>query len=165
MPPSDSGLRTSARRSTDTGGKRSPPLWGFSPVPLATAAISIADLVPSKKELYILALKAPGSHLLRCEAVVLEDGIRSRIGVSLQVLGTLACGSHFESTGAGPVNQLADQGRLISVRHAVYHTPPAGPACSGSVQPRHPPRLLRAPDVALNRTRTVHVVWPLPDFP
>src|SRR3712207_4358186 len=58
-PPSDTRLNTPAKSSRPVGGKASPSSGQSSPVPLATAAISIAALVPAVKELYIFGLKSP----------------------------------------------------------------------------------------------------------
>ncbi len=45
----------------EQGGKSSPPGAGVRPVAFATAAISMADLVPSRKELNILGFNPPRS--------------------------------------------------------------------------------------------------------
>src|SRR3546814_3012118 len=52
-PPSAFGLSDSASASLPTGGKASPPRAGARSQALATAAISMADFVPSMKELNI----------------------------------------------------------------------------------------------------------------
>ena len=85
---------------------------------MATAAISIADLVPSRNELNICALKSPVASCSAREAVVVPDGV-GRGGVVLgQVLRALAGGDHVEAGGAAPVDQLADQRGLVAVGHA-----------------------------------------------
>ena len=58
-PPSAFGRSTRARSSTPQGGNSSPPGAARSPVAFATAAISMALFVPSRKELNICALKSP----------------------------------------------------------------------------------------------------------
>ncbi len=55
--PSPAGLSFCASSWVPQGGKDSPADGARSPVALATAAISMADLVPSRKELNILALR------------------------------------------------------------------------------------------------------------
>ena len=59
MPPSSRGRSSSGRSSTPQAGKARPSGGGVSSQALATAAISSADLVPSRKELNICALKSP----------------------------------------------------------------------------------------------------------
>ncbi len=59
MPPSSRGRSTLGRSSTPQAGKASPSGAGSRPQALATAAISSADLVPSRKELNICGLKSP----------------------------------------------------------------------------------------------------------
>ena len=60
-PPSAAGRNTRARSCRPAGGNARPSSGQSSPVPLATAAISMAALVPSVKELYILGLKSPAA--------------------------------------------------------------------------------------------------------
>ena len=64
-PPSFCGLHTSARAKREEGGKLSPCACGTSPVALQTAVISIADLLPSRKELNICKLILSGSSISR----------------------------------------------------------------------------------------------------
>ena len=39
-----------------------------------------------------------------------------------EILGAFACGDNGESSGAAPVDHLADQGRLVAVRERIHHT-------------------------------------------
>jgi hypothetical protein len=55
------GRKTVGKSSTPQGGNARPSSGASSPVALATAAISIADFVPSRNELNILALKSPAA--------------------------------------------------------------------------------------------------------
>ena len=65
-PPSDAGRNTAGSSSTPHGANYRPSSCGISPVALATAAISIADFVPSRNELNIFGLKSP---LASCSSV------------------------------------------------------------------------------------------------
>ena len=59
IPPSATGRKMCGNSSTPQGGNSKPLLGGIKSQALDTAAISRADLVPSKNELNICALKSP----------------------------------------------------------------------------------------------------------
>ena len=61
MPPSARGRRTCASWSVPAGGNPSPLGAGIRPVALDTAAISIADFVPSRNELNIRGFMPPSA--------------------------------------------------------------------------------------------------------
>ena len=76
-PPSDRGLNTPARSCRPVGGKARPSSGQSSPVPLATAAISIAALVPSVKELYIFGVEVALGDLFLGPAEEAPDSVRA----------------------------------------------------------------------------------------
>ena len=118
-PPSATGRKTRARSCRPAGGKARPSSGQSRPVPLATAAISIAALVPSVKELYIFGIEVALGDLLVGPAEEAPDGIRRGIAVARLEIHPLAGRGHLEAGGARPVDQFADQRRLVAVGHRV----------------------------------------------
>jgi hypothetical protein len=60
-------------------------------------AISSADLVPSRKELNICALKSPEADLRFAETVMAPHRVRRRLVIDRQVLGALARAHDLEA--------------------------------------------------------------------
>jgi hypothetical protein len=115
-PPSLIGRVTNGMSSTLAGGYSRPLLghravrWRWRP-----AVDSIDGFEPSRKLLNIFGLRPPRWACLRREAVVCPQTVSG--------VDSLKCGSHFvaapcggdrEAAGAGPVDQVADQRRLVA---------------------------------------------------
>ena len=75
------------------------------------------------------------------EPVVVPDRVRRRGVVGRVVLGALAGGDDLEAAGPGPVDQLADQRRLVAVGEGVDDAGlPGGRGQHGDRPGRRPPR-------------------------
>ena len=122
-PPVSRPLSTCGRSSTPQGGNDSPSCGTLRPQALATAAISSADLVPSRKELNICGFMPAALRLLRGQAVVLPDAVGGHGVIGGQVLGALAGGDDLEAAGARPVDLLGDQRRLVAIGHRIDDAP------------------------------------------
>ncbi len=103
------------------GGKARPSRGAFKPVALEIAAISIADFVPSTKELNICEFMPAASRLFGGHAVVLSRPCRASTGRSREILRALAGGDDAEAGRLRPVHHFADERRLIAVGQRVDH--------------------------------------------
>ena len=72
-----------------------------------------------QKRVEHLRVHAALRRLLGRQAVMIPDRVRGRGGVLRQVLGALAGGHDAEAAGAGPVDHLADQRRLVAIGHRI----------------------------------------------
>src|SRR3546814_10919344 len=70
VPPSARGRRMCGRSSAPQDGKARPSEAGSSPVALATAAISMPDLVPSRKELNICGFMRSEEHTSELQSLM-----------------------------------------------------------------------------------------------
>ena len=66
-----------------------------------------------------LGVEVAAGQLLLGEAVVVPHGVGCGVVVLGQVLGPLAGANNLETGGAGPVNHLSDERRLVTVSHGV----------------------------------------------
>ena len=115
-----------ARSSAPQGGKARPSSGAARAQALATAAISMADLVPSRNEVNMRRVHAGRRGLVRVEAVVRPDLVRRDGVVGGQVLRPLPRRVHPEAGGARPVDELGDQRRLVAVGHGIDDARRAG---------------------------------------
>ena len=93
---------TRGRSSTPQGGNARPSGRGRQPVALATAAISIADFVPSRNELNICAFMPPRLRVLGSQPVVVPHRVRRRGVVRGEILRSLPRGDHLEARTRAP---------------------------------------------------------------
>ena len=88
---------------------------------LHTAVLSIEGLEPSRKELNIFGLRPPVFACSGVRPVMSPDGIGRGLRKMRQPLVPAPGGDHRKTRRARPVDQLADQRRLIAVGQAVDH--------------------------------------------
>ena len=99
---------------------------------LAMAAISIADFVPSRKELNICGFMPAARGLFRRQAVMRPDVVRRHLVIGGQILRALAGRDHGEAAGARPVHHLGDEGRLVAIGHGSRPRPPTRASAASS---------------------------------
>ncbi len=81
----------------------------------------MAGLEPSRNELNILGFSPPRLACSSLRPQYFHTGLGRRLRVVRQPLVPAAGRRHLEARGAGPVDQLADQRRLVAIGEAVDH--------------------------------------------
>ena len=113
-PPSLFGRVTHGMSSTLAGGYSRPSLGTASPVALDTAVVSIAGLRAVEEAVEHLRVQAAALGLLGRQAVVAPDRLGRRLAEVRQPLVAAPGRDHREAAGARPVDQVADQRRLVA---------------------------------------------------
>jgi len=117
---------------------------GVRPVALDTAVLSMAGLEPSRKELNILGFSPPRLACSSLRPQYFHNRLRRRLREVRQPFMAAASRRHVEARGGAPVDQFADQRRLVAIGQAVDHAgfggtlgPATGPRAVWSPVDRH----------------------------